>query len=65
MGADAQHIKLELGFEGKTMQFLAFNAPQSFFVGPGQVVSVWFQPMINEWQGRRNIEGRLLHLEVL
>lgn len=64
MGADAQHIKLELRDESKTsMQFLAFNAPEHFFVEPGEYVSVWFQPGVNEWQGRRSIEGRLLHLE--
>lgn len=64
MGADAQHVKLELqdGLR-KSMHFLAFNAPEHFFVEPGEYVTVWFQPMVNEWQGRRSIEGRLLHLE--
>lgn len=66
MGADAQHVKLELRDEsGATMQFLAFNAPEHFFVEPGEYVHAWFQPMINEWMGRRNVEGRLLHLEHL
>lgn len=64
MGADAQHVKLELQDEARTsMQFLAFNAPAHFFVEPGEYVTVWFQPGINEWQGRRTVEGRLLHLE--
>ncbi|HEX6416727.1 MAG TPA: single-stranded-DNA-specific exonuclease RecJ [Candidatus Saccharimonadales bacterium] len=64
MGADAQHVKLELRDEThSSMHFLAFNAPPHFFVEPGERVSVWFQPSINEWQGRRSIEGRLLHLE--
>jgi single-stranded-DNA-specific exonuclease len=64
MGADGQHVKLELK-DGKenAMQFLAFNAPKHFFVQPGEYVSIWFQPGINEWQGRRTVEGRLLHLE--
>ena len=65
MGGEGQHIKLELGSVSSTsMQFLAFNAPEHFFVDPGQIVSVWFQSVINEWQGRRSVEGRLLHLEV-
>jgi single-stranded-DNA-specific exonuclease len=64
MGADAQHVKLELRDASGLMHFLAFNAPDHFFVEPGDVVSVWFQPGINEWQGRRNVEGRLLHLEL-
>jgi len=66
MGADAQHVKLELCMKsdvGQTMHFLAFNAPKHFFVEPGDHVHAWFQPVLNEWQGRRSIEGRLLHLE--
>jgi single-stranded-DNA-specific exonuclease len=64
MGADAQHVKLELQDEDRhTMQFLAFSAPDHFFVEPGEYVTIWFQPGINEWQGRRTVEGRLLHLE--
>lgn len=64
MGADAQHVKLELqDADGVAMHFLAFNAPDHFFVEPGERVTIWFQPGVNEWQGRRTIEGRLLHLE--
>lgn len=64
MGADAQHVKLELqDVAGRSMQFLAFSAPDHFFVQPGERVAAWFQPTINEWQGRRSIEGRLLHIE--
>ncbi|HEY5695702.1 MAG TPA: DHH family phosphoesterase [Candidatus Saccharimonadales bacterium] len=64
MGTDAQHVKLELcDINNKTMQFLAFNAPEHFFVEPGEYVNVWFQPLLNEWQGRRSVEGRILHME--
>jgi single-stranded-DNA-specific exonuclease len=64
MGADAQHVKLELrDGSGTTMQFIAFSAPATFFVDPGEYITIWYQPTINEWQGRRNVEGRLLHLE--
>jgi single-stranded-DNA-specific exonuclease len=64
MGADAQHVKLELqDANKKSMQFLAFNAPDYFFVEPGEYVNIWFQPTLNEWLGRRSIEGRLVHLE--
>ena len=65
MGADGQHVKLELQDDkGARMQFIAFSAPDHFFVESGERVSIWFQPDINEWQGRRTIEGRLLHLEI-
>lgn len=66
MGVDAQHVKLELQDKNrKSMQFIAFSAPEHFFVEPGELVSIWFQPTLNEWQGRRSVEGRLLHLERL
>lgn len=65
MGTDAQHVKLELqDGTNQKLQMLAFNAPASFFVEPGEYVTVWYQPDVNEWMGRRTIEGRLLHLEV-
>jgi hypothetical protein len=25
-------------------------------------VSAWFQPTVNEWQGMKSVEGRLLHI---
>jgi single-stranded-DNA-specific exonuclease len=65
MGAEAQHVKLELrDAMGKKMQFIAFSAPDHFFVEPGEIVTVWFQPTLNEWQGRTSVEGRLLNLEI-
>lgn len=65
MGVDHQHVKLVLeGDGGKKMEMLAFNAPLHFFVEVGRKVTVWYQPVVNEWKGRRTIEGRLLHIEV-
>lgn len=64
MGDSGQHVKLELRPEtGKSMHFIAFNAPEHYFVEVGQVISIWYQPDINEWQGRRNVEGQLLRVE--
>lgn len=66
MGDSGQHIKLELQHtDGARMQMLAFSAPSHFYVEVGTVVNVWFQPDINEWNGRRSVEGRLLHIEEL
>jgi hypothetical protein len=66
MGADGQHVKLELhDATGGSIQLLAFSAPDYFFVEPGEYVTVWYQPDINEWNGRRTVEGRLLHLEIM
>lgn len=63
MGADGQHVKLALRDKnGKVLQMLAFNTPEEFFREPGDEVAAWFQPTINEWQGVRTVEGRLLHI---
>lgn len=64
MGADAQHLKIEIDDKDRRkMQLIAFNADESWRPQVGDVISVWFAPIINEWQGRRSVEGRLLRLE--
>lgn len=66
MGIDGQHVKLELQPpQGQALQFLAFNASDHFFAEIGTTVDIWYHPDINEWQGRRSVEGRLLHLQKL
>ena len=66
MGADGQHVKLALRDKnGKVLQMLAFNAPEEFFREPGDGVTAWFQPTVNEWQGVRTVEGRLLNIQLL
>ena len=66
MGADGQHVKLALRDKNsKVLQMLAFNAPEEFFREPGDEVVAWFQPTINEWQGARTVEGRLVHVALL
>lgn len=63
MGSDNQHIKLEIkDNQGKRIQVVAFSAPTHFFVEPGEQISIMFQPTVNEWRGRRSIEGRLVHV---
>lgn len=64
MGNEEQHIKLGLqDLDGRRIYVIAFSAPEHFFVETGERVTVWYQPIINEWQGRRSIEGRLMRLE--
>lgn len=65
MGANGQHVKMALrDANGKVLQMLAFNAPESFFRKPGDEIAVWFQPNVNEWNGVCTVEGRLLHVEL-
>lgn len=64
MGAESQHVKLTLrDIDGSIMQLIAFSAPEHFFVDIGEQVSVWYEPNINEWNGSRQVEGRLVRLE--
>ncbi len=66
MGDSGQHVKLTLkDTSAKSIDLIAFNAPDYFFVDHGTSVVVWYAPEINEWQGRRSVEGRLLHLELV
>lgn len=66
MGSDGQHVKLDLqDLQGSTIQMLAFNAPEHFFVEVSNRVDIWYQPDINEWNGQRTIEGRLLNIETI
>lgn len=66
MGADQQHIKWSLtDTDGRRLDVIAFNANplwhQHYDIG--DTVSVWFQPIKNEWRGAVSVEGRLLHVE--
>ena len=64
MGDSGQHVKLTTkNSNGLKIDLLAFNAPTHYFVEIGDRVNVWYAPEINEWQGRRSVEGKLLHLE--
>jgi single-stranded-DNA-specific exonuclease len=64
MGAENQHVKLEIKDKiGKRIQVLAFSAPDHFFAEPGEQITILFQPTLNEWKGRRSVEGKLLHVE--
>lgn len=65
MGNNQQHLKLQLSDKnGQKMTFLAFNAPKNYFVNPGSQVSVRYEIELNDWNGLRSVEGRLLHLEL-
>ncbi|MDO8336319.1 MAG: single-stranded-DNA-specific exonuclease RecJ [Candidatus Saccharibacteria bacterium] len=66
MGDQNQHIKLKLRDKmNNFMEFLAFSAPEHYFIEPGQQVSAWCTLDINEWMGNRNVEGRLLELTAI
>lgn len=66
MGADQQHLKLAIqDINGKTLEMLAFNADSKWFAQPGDKIQLWFTPGLNEWRGRRSVEGRIVRLEIV
>ena len=65
MGDSSQHVKLTVkNSNGKTFDALAFSAPEHFFVEPGTRIHIWTTVELNEWNGNRSVEGKLLHLEL-
>lgn len=63
MGADAQHVKYRFtDANGQNMEMIAFNKAAEFTADIGDTVTVWCELGINEWNGRRAVEGRLLKL---
>ena len=66
MGDSNQHVKLTFkNANGRSIDALAFSAPQHFFVEPGTRVHAWTTVELNEWNGNRSVEGKLLHLEIV
>ena len=63
MGDRKQHLKLTLTDGENEIKMLKFNAPKEFFVEIGEEVDVIFSLGLNEWQGQKNVEGQILHLE--
>ncbi|MEO5499277.1 MAG: single-stranded DNA exonuclease RecJ, partial [Candidatus Saccharimonadales bacterium] len=66
MGTEGQHVKYRfLDGRGQRMEMIAFNKAESFTAAMGDEVRVWCQLDINEWNGRRNVEGRLLRMDLV
>ena len=63
MGDKNQHLKLTLSDGEREFKMLKFNAPKDFFAEIDEKVDVIFSLGLNEWQGQKNVEGQILHLE--
>lgn len=64
MGVDSQHVKLQVQDKtGKNIELLAFSALAHWFIEPGEYINVWFEPNLNEWNGNKSVEGRLVRME--
>lgn len=66
MGAENQHVKYRFAdANGQMMEMIAFNKADKFTAEVGEDVSVWCELGINEWNSRRNVEGRLLRMDLV
>lgn len=66
MGVEGQHLKLAVvDREGMELRMVAFGAPEEWKEAEvGDEVDVWMVPMLNEWNGRRTVEGRMLEVKI-
>ncbi len=65
MGSDGQHVKYVFADTNNTsLQAIAFNKSDDFRVDIGERVAVWVELSVNDWQGRRTVEGRLLKIDI-
>lgn len=61
MGAEGQHVKYRFAdSNNQTMEMVAFGKADAFTAEIGDQVNVWCELAINEWNGRRAVEGKLL-----
>lgn len=66
MGADGQHVKYRFtDRNSQTMEMIAFNKAAEFTADVGDTITAWAELGINEWNGRRAVEGRLRKLELV
>ena len=66
MGADKTHLKLTLADEGQGFfEVIAFGKAQEITARPGDRVEAWCQLELNEWNGRRSVQGKLLKLDMV
>lgn len=66
MGDAGQHVRYRFGdVLGHSLEMIAWRARDVFTAESGELVDVWFELGLNEWQGRRSVEGKLLRIEVV
>jgi len=64
MGSDNQHVRYTLGDKnGRYFSVVAWHMADKYAYDIGETVDVWLELTLNEWQGKRSVEGRLLRLE--
>lgn len=66
MGVNDEHIRLQVrGSDGAQMKVVAFYAPEDWLRAfRGQRGDIWVTVGINEWNGTRSVEGRIVKMRL-
>lgn len=65
MGSDGQHVRYSFEDENGTyFTAVAWRMAEKYTYEPGERVDVWLELTLNEWQGRRTVEGILRRIEL-
>lgn len=63
MGDKKQHVRITCSdYMDRQLQCVAFSAPKHFFQYPDGEVAIWIALEINEWNGSRSLQARLLEV---
>lgn len=63
LGAEGQHVKITVSATDGSIDLIKFNAPESYKNIGNIVIDVLFQPIVNSWNNKTTVEGRILHIE--
>ncbi|MGE5312701.1 MAG: single-stranded-DNA-specific exonuclease RecJ [Acidobacteriota bacterium] len=64
MGNAGQHVSYVFrDDQGNTLCCNAWNASERFTAEIGETVAIWLELTLNDWRGRRSVEGKLLRIE--
>jgi len=69
LGKDEKHLKMKVAdSDGGEFTLMAFFAPEEWnatIERVGEKINIWCNLMTNEWQGRKEVEGKIIRLEWL
>jgi single-stranded-DNA-specific exonuclease len=64
MGTEAQHVRYTFEDEkGISFSAVAWRSAALYTYEIGEYVDVWLELTLNEWRGRRSVEGRIARME--
>lgn len=64
MGSELQHVKLTVTDESGDISLIKFYASDDYKELGDKTIEVLFQPTVNEWNGQKTVEGKIVHLKL-